>query len=81
MPHDLKPYLKDGSDGEFIVGSYSAPTNYRGPEAVVFMDSEWLYISTDEYEGTAMLNIESLPMLRVALQRLEQQLNIQNRAP
>jgi hypothetical protein len=42
-------------------------SDYRGPTAEISFDGNWLNIITDEHEGAAMLNIETLPRLRRAL--------------
>jgi hypothetical protein len=52
---------------QFGVGCHDKATDYHGPFAFITFDKDWLWISTDDYEGTAMLNIEALPMLRRAL--------------
>jgi hypothetical protein len=51
-------------------GEYS----YDGPTAEVYRDKDFFYISTDPCEGTAMLNIESLPFLIKALREIKKEL-------
>jgi hypothetical protein len=48
--------------------------DYKGPEAAVYADKDWLYVVTDDYEGHAMMNIETLPALIKALQRIKSEL-------
>jgi hypothetical protein len=58
-------------DAEFHPG---ARCRYVGPVAHVNGNSEWVYVTTDDYEGVAMINRETLPKLIEALQRLEKHL-------
>lgn len=41
--------------------------DYHGPVAQVSYDGTWLHIVTDNYEGHAMLNIQTLQPLRKVL--------------
>lgn len=77
----LTPYLKGEASGEQLVGAVNKDTDYRGPEARISADGEWLNIVTDEYEGAAMLNIEALPQLRRALSRLAKHLRDTHKTP
>lgn len=57
--------------------------DYCGPRAEVYVGSrdkkpEWLYVVTDDYEGSAMLNIETLPMLQRALRKIAKTLAAQS---
>lgn len=52
----------------------SEPYGYEGPSCSIWHDKDWVYVSTDEHEGTAMLNIEALPALRRALALLAKQI-------
>jgi hypothetical protein len=61
-----KPMLLVGAED---LSDPKAP--YRGPVAEVTWDDTWLNITTDKYEGHAMLNIEALPYLRRALAQIE----------
>lgn len=45
-------------------------SRYRGPVCEVDHDKDWLHITTDPYEGHAMISIEALPALRKALARI-----------
>lgn len=68
-------YLIETAPGEYSVGCRDEPQvgdyPYNGPCARVEASMDWLFICTDNYEGNAMLNIEALPKLIEALQRLE----------
>jgi hypothetical protein len=44
--------------------------DYHGPMARIDWDDDWLHIVTDDHEGHAMLNIEALPKLRLALAKI-----------
>lgn len=63
-------------DGKLLVWSeFSDPIKgYRGPVARVYRDRAWLHIVTDPYDGSVMLNIETLPALRKALSKLARKL-------
>ncbi len=68
-------------NGTLMVGAedLSDPKNpYRGPIAEVEWDDNWLHITTDPYEGSAMLNIEALPYLRKALAQVARALKDQS---
>lgn len=65
-----EPFIKTLPDGGYLVGARDAERDYDGPAARVHADDTWLNIVTDDYEGHAMLNIETLPMLRRALARI-----------
>jgi hypothetical protein len=73
MTRNMKPFLSE-NDGVFSVWSedMNQPKNdrYIGPTAEVSQKGEWLYIITDDYDGVAMMNIETLPALRKALGRI-----------
>lgn len=67
-----KSFIEPRKEGGFLVG-YSEDRDYgryNGPTAEVFIRDEWLYIITDAYEGVAMINVQALPKLRLALYRL-----------
>jgi hypothetical protein len=72
------PHILEDHPGEYRVwteGERRGPEPpYIGPVARIWGDAEWVYVSTDDYEGTAMINREALPKLIVALQRLEEYL-------
>jgi hypothetical protein len=53
----------------FLVGAKDE-NEYEGPRAKIDWDNTWLNITTDEYEGHAMLNIEALEPLREALAKI-----------
>lgn len=61
----LKHYSWGRTVGAADVSNKDHP--YHGPVASVTYDETWLTIETDDYEGSAMLNIEALPYLRRAL--------------
>lgn len=64
-------YIEKGYRGRgWIVGARGVNWNYRGIPAKVFIDGGWLWIETDDNDGSVMLNIEALPFLRKALYRL-----------
>lgn len=50
---------------------------YEGPRAEVTFDHDWLHIQTDPYEGHVMINIEALPNLIKALNRIKRHLKVQ----
>lgn len=58
------------TDAGYLVGAKDDAHQYKGPVAEITADSTWLYVSTDPYEGTAMLNIEALPFLIEALTKI-----------
>jgi hypothetical protein len=66
----LKPKLFTNKDGSLAVWSEEVGGDYRGPTAQITWDKDWLHIVTDDYEGNAMVNIETLPALRRALARV-----------
>ena len=71
MPaHQMKPKMIVHKDGSMAVWSESKVTDYVGPTAQISWDKDWLYICTDDYEGNAMINISTLPVLRRALARV-----------
>jgi hypothetical protein len=47
---------------------------YIGPKADVYIRDGWLFVQTDRYEGSAMMNAETLPALRKALAKLARRL-------
>ena len=68
-------FIRPRDGGGFVVGYWRG--DYTGPTAEVYTltyprDAKptWVIISTDDYEGHAMLNIEALPKLRQALAKL-----------
>ena len=61
--------VDDKDHYEILVGT-TDHTDYHGPTAHITYDKDFFYISTDDYEGTAMLNIEALPYLRRALAKI-----------
>lgn len=60
----------DDYGSQLLVGARSKDSDYLGPVADITWDETWLWIVTDEYEGSVMLNIEALPHLRRALARI-----------
>ena len=71
MPKPYKPYLRGTAEAnDLVVGCKATNSDYEGPAASVTYDKDWLHIVTDEYEGAAMLNIETLPVLRRALSKV-----------
>jgi hypothetical protein len=73
-------HLIEDRPGEFRVWSEEAERKgpelpYVGPVARVHGDNNWVYVITDDYEGVAMINRETLPKLIEALQRLETHLS------
>lgn len=69
------PYLIEDRPGEYRVGCKDEPEvggyPYVGPCASVYADKSFVYISTDPYDGTAMINLEALPLLIESLRKLE----------
>ena len=77
-------YIRDDGKGGFLVGTSKKPDDrhpdgYEGPVARVSFDKTWLYVNTDDYEGHAMMNIETLPMLRRALAKIAKRIKEQSR--
>lgn len=75
MSRPVEAFSRKGSNGVIQVGSRYTD-NLRGPNdfgpiADVYTDNGWLWITTDPYEGSVMLDAETLPLLIKALQRLE----------
>ncbi len=70
--------LFEDAPGEYRVWTEDSPQigeyPYRGPVAHVFARDEFFYVQTDECEGTAMINVTSLPDLIEALTRLQRHL-------
>jgi hypothetical protein len=69
----LKSFLRKDGD-HYLVGAQDKDKDYSGPVADVYRDKHWLFIVTDSYEGTAMLNIEALPALLMALNEISKNL-------
>lgn len=57
--------------GGYLVGARDTKSDYEGLEGKVYVEGPWLMVVTDEYEGAAMLNVETLPFLIEALQKLK----------
>lgn len=64
----------DNPNDAQYVGAKDDGYEYYGPVARVTFDATWLHISTDDYEGHALLNIEALPYLQEALAKIAAQL-------
>ncbi len=77
---DYTPFLLEDEPGKYRVwveGERKGPERqYIGPVAEIeaSADRSWVYVTTDRYEGHAMINREALPKLIEALQRLEKHL-------
>src|SRR6185312_16162754 len=54
----------------FRIRAEDLDCDYYGPSVDVYRNDMFVFVSTDQYEGTAMFNIEALPQLIEALQRL-----------
>ena len=65
-----KGMMQPGQKGEIIVCVEDMDTGYLGQVTRVFVDKEWLWITTDDPEGSVMLNIEALPYLQEALRQI-----------
>lgn len=63
-------FVRDGGDGELLVGAEDKSRNYCGPVARVYVRDGFLWIVTDDHEGVAMINEEALPSLQEALRQL-----------
>jgi hypothetical protein len=74
-----KGFIEYGDD-VIYVGTRDNESTYEGPTARVDYDKDWLNITTDDYEGHAMLNIEALPHLRRALARVARELRAKAKA-
>ena len=72
-----KAIYEERKDDILITSRYS--DGHAGPYARVSADLErgWLYIVTDDYEGSAMLGLEALPHLRKALTKIARDLKRQ----
>ena len=46
-------------------------SQYRGPSICITHDETWLHLTTDDYEGHAMINIETLPKIIESLQLIQ----------
>lgn len=75
----VKPFFEEykttGRDAKVCPVGYRVGARYKsdntiGSIADVYLSDGWLIISTDDYEGVAMLHVEALPHLRRALNRL-----------
>lgn len=71
----IQGFRRDSPDGSQQVGAEEKARDYQGPVADVSYNKDWLYISTDPYEGSAMLNIEALSHLIEALRRIESEIS------
>lgn len=71
MPISQRGYIEQSGD-DFLVGTKGTGEykDYIGPQAHVYVEGGWLYVVTDEYEGSVMLNVEVLPFLRRALAKI-----------
>jgi hypothetical protein len=72
------PWLKTYKDGTIMVGyaEYARDKDgrdYYGPSAEITAHDCWFTVSTDHYEGSAMMRIETLPTLIRALRLLQKQ--------
>lgn len=73
---ETKGFIKEHKDRKgitFLVGAENLSNKeylYRGPTAQITWDDTWLYIETDPYESSVMINIEALPHLRRALAKI-----------
>ena len=69
------PYLIEDEPGQYRVGTkIEVPFRedpYIGPCAHVYVDYDYLHISSDDYDGHATIRIEALPMMIEALQKLQ----------
>lgn len=78
-----KAFLRRLEHGAWLVGAEDLANRehpYYGPVAQVSHDDSWLHITTDAYEGHAMLNIEALPKLRKALAEIARERRAQTRS-
>ncbi len=66
-----KGFIRGSVEDGFQVGAAATDSDYIGPVADVSFDDKWLHITTDDYEGAAMLNIEALPFLLKALRQID----------
>lgn len=72
MSERIKGYLEGANKGTQLVGAKNG-NGYHGPVAHVSHDKNWLHVTTDDYEGHAMLNIEALPFLIKALRTIQRE--------
>lgn len=52
---------------------------YRGGPIRIYYDATWLYLVTDDYEGHAMVNIETLPAIVRCLNAIKKQIQAKQR--
>lgn len=64
--------------GDQIVSFWYASDGHLGTSARVSFDKNWLWIVTDDHEGSAMLHIECLPKLRRALASIAKEIKNRN---
>lgn len=74
LTYILTPFLEE-RDSDILVGARNEATDYIGPYARIYIDRGWLMIVTDDHEGAAMLNVEALPLVIEALQKLQAKLD------
>ena len=58
-------------NGDTYVGAEDTEKRYSGPAAKVYREDHWIRIVADPYDNTLMLNIEALPFLIKALQKIQ----------
>lgn len=70
------PWILKDEHGWYVGCRYNVTGEYpsSGPTASVTYDDSWLNIVTDDCEGHAMLNIETLPQLRRALAEIAKEI-------
>jgi hypothetical protein len=66
---NVTPFKEERGDVTLVGARYNS-SGTLGPVAQVYADKDWVWIVTDSYEGSVMLNIEALPLLIEALRKL-----------
>lgn len=72
----VAPFIERRKDA-WLVGSKYLSDDSLGPVAQIYHDKSWLYISTDD---TAMLAIETLPLLRRVLNQMAKEIRAMHQA-
>lgn len=54
---------------------------YEGPSVKISHNKDWVFLGTDDYDGTAMFNVEALSAVRRALAVAEKQVKANHSTP
>lgn len=58
-------------NGKVYVGAEDNEKKYSGPCAEVYREDDWIRVVADKYDNALMLNIETVPFLIKALQKIQ----------